>query len=120
MKALEGFLRPEFINRVDEIIVFRQLKQKEIAEIAGKLLSELSERVAQQEISLTFSDDVIGLISEKGFDAIYGARPLKREIRKRIEDPLSEKILSGEIARGGNYECVTENGEIAFVSVKNE
>ncbi len=118
MGELKKAFRPEFINRIDEIIVFRQLRKKEISQIAGKLLSQLCERVSQQGVTLTFSDEVVDLISEKGFDAVYGARPLKREIRKSIEDPLAEKLLSGEVARDKKYECIAENGKIRFVQVE--
>ena len=118
MGELKKAFRPEFINRIDEIIVFRQLRKKEISQIAGKLLSQLCERVSQQGVTLTFSDEVVDLLSEKGFDAVYGARPLKREIRKSIEDPLAEKLLSGEVARDKKYECIAENGKIRFVQVE--
>lgn len=105
MNELKKAFRPEFINRIDEIIVFNQLKEKEINLIAEKLLSQLSVRLSEQEITMSFSNEVVEALSKAGFDPVYGARPLKREIRKRIEDPLSEKILDGSVEKGKAYVC---------------
>ena len=115
MNELKKAFRPEFINRIDEIIVFKQLKKDEIKKIAQKLLEQLSGRVLQQGISLSFSDEITLMLCEAGFDSVYGARPLKREIRKKIEDPLSERILDGSIEKGKAYECRLNGEEIMFV-----
>ena len=103
MKELKKTFRPEFINRLDEIIVFIQLKKEETVLIAEKLLEELSERLKAQGITLRFEKNVAQSIAEAGFDPIYGARPLKRELRKQVEDPLSQMILEGKLIKGGEY-----------------
>ncbi len=100
MKELKKSFRPEFINRLDEIIVFRQLRKEEILLITKKLLSELTDRLKEQDITLTFTDEVAEKISEEGFDPVYGARPLKRAIRRLVEDPLSSMILEGRVKAG--------------------
>jgi ATP-dependent Clp protease ATP-binding subunit ClpC len=113
---LKSAFRPEFLNRVDDIIVFSKLTKVEIEEIAQKMLENLSSRVKNLEIDLKFDPSVKSALAEKGFDAVYGARPLRREIQNKIEDALSEKILDGTIKNGDNVTCThTENG-FEFVS----
>lgn len=117
MGELKKAFRPEFINRVDEIIVFKQLKSEEIRLIAEKLLDTLTERLKSQGVELSFTDEVASLLAKTGFDPVYGARPLKREIRKRIEDMLSEKLLDGSIVKGKPYICDVSDEEV-FVREK--
>lgn len=117
MKELKNTFRPEFINRLDEIIVFRQLKKDEILLIAKKLLCELTDRLAEQGITLTFTQEVSEKIAEEGFDPIYGARPLKRAIRKLVEDPLSSMILEGKIKSGGEYQFAMRNSQCAITTI---
>ncbi len=112
MGELKKAFSPEFINRIDEIIVFKQLRQKEIRLIAERLLESLSERLKSQGVELSFTGEVAELLSHKGFDPVYGARPLKREIRKRIEDMLSEKLLDGSIEKGKAYVCDVKDDEV--------
>ncbi|MCQ2387689.1 MAG: ATP-dependent Clp protease ATP-binding subunit [Clostridia bacterium] len=97
MDALKGKFRPEFLNRIDEIIVFHKLTKNETARIAELLLSNLRKRLAVREIKLLISDNAMSLIIEKGYDNEYGARPLKRVIQRYIEDKLSEEILRGDL-----------------------
>ena len=103
MSELKRSFRPEFINRLDEIIVFRRLKKEETELIADKLLNELTQRLAEQNITLTFNKEVAQRIAEAGFDPVYGARPWKRELRKQVEDPLSQLILEGKLVSGKEY-----------------
>ncbi len=119
MGELKKAFRPEFINRVDEIIVFKQLKAQEIRLIARKLLDSLSERLRTQGVELSFTDEVAELLAKTGFDPVYGARPLKREIRKRIEDMLSEKLLDGSIVKDKTYVCDVSDAEV-FVRSEDE
>ena len=95
MGELKKVFRPEFLNRVDDIIVFNKLTQDEIKQIAGKMLETLSKRLAAMDITITFTDAAITAIADKGFDDSYGARPLRRAIQSEIEDVLSEKLLDG-------------------------
>lgn len=102
---LKNTFRPEFLNRVDDIIVFNRLTEDEIRQIAKNLLTTLEKRMQALEINMTFDDSVVDFVSKAGFDKIYGARPLKRAIQTNVEDVLSEKILEKSIEKGKNYVC---------------
>lgn len=114
MGELKKAFRPEFLNRVDEIIVFNQLTKDEIHEIASRMLVKTSERLHAMEIEMTFSPEVVTMVSDAGFDPVYGARPLRRAIQSKVEDRLSEQILDGTVLPKHKYECVLENGEVKF------
>ena len=114
LEELKSAFRPEFLNRVDDIIVFNKLTQDEIKQIAGKMLEGLKSRLLNLNITAQFTDSVLTALAEKGFDPIYGARPLRREIQNRIEDPLSEKILDGTIKNGDEFVCDYRDGEFTF------
>jgi len=105
LTELKSTFRPEFLNRVDDIIVFSKLKREEIEEIAEKMLQNLAKRLENLNISFSWEKSVKEILAEKGFDEIYGARPLRREIQSRIEDALSEKILDSSIKNGDNVLC---------------
>lgn len=105
MGELKNVFRPEFINRVDDIIVFRQLTKDDINEIAKRMLASLSKRVKELGIGIEFSDKSVTAIGEAGFDPVYGARPLRRAIQQRIEDKLSEEMLEGKLTAGSEYIC---------------
>ena len=110
MTELKSAFRPEFLNRVDDIIIFNKLTKDEICEIAEKMLSQLNKRLNDLDISITFEKSAIEAIADAGFDEVYGARPLRRAIQSKIEDVLSEKILDGSIKNGNNVVCdFTEN-----------
>ena len=111
---LKNTFRPEFINRVDDIIVFSKLSKAEIEEIAEKMLENLSYRVKNIGIELEFHPSVKTALAEKGFDAVYGARPLRREIQNKIEDAFSEKILAGEFKDGDKVVCGFSDDEFTF------
>ena len=93
MKALQEFLRPEFINRVDEIITFNHLSEKDFEGIADIMLQELRESLAGRGLTLVWDDDVRAYLVKKAFSVTYGARNLRRTIQKELEDPISEKII---------------------------
>lgn len=114
MGDLKKTFKPEFLNRIDEIIVFNQLEQKDIEEIAKRMLSSLSKRVADLEIELDFTPGAVTAIAEAGFDKVYGARPLRRAIQQKIEDPLSELILEEKIAKGSKCTVDFKNNEFVF------
>ncbi len=114
LEELKGAFRPEFLNRVDDIIVFSKLTQDEIKQIAGKMLDNLKVRLKNLNITIEFTDSVLTTLAEKGFDAIYGARPLRREIQNRIEDALSEKILDATIKNGNSVVCDFCENEFTF------
>ncbi len=114
MGELRNTFRPEFLNRVDDIIVFQRLTKENIKEIASRLLAVLQKRVEDMGIEVTFSDEAVGKIADAGFDDVYGARPLKRAIQSRIEDALSEEMLKGNVKKGGKYICNVKDDKFVF------
>ena len=114
MGELRNTFRPEFLNRVDDIIVFQRLTKENIKEIASRLLAVLQKRVEDMGIEVTFSDEAVSKIADAGFDDVYGARPLKRAILSRIEDALSEEMLKGNVKKGGKYICNVKDDKFVF------
>lgn len=114
MGELRNTFRPEFLNRVDDIIVFQRLTKENIKEIASRLLAVLQKRVEDMGIEVTFSDEAVSKIADAGFDDVYGARPLKRAIQSRIEDALSEEMLKGNVKNGGKYICNVKDDKFVF------
>lgn len=114
MGELKNTFRPEFLNRVDDIIVFTKLSDTEIGEIARLMLTSLTKRLLDMEISLTFTDEAIKKIAKVGFDPVYGARPLRRAISSNIEDKISEEILEGKIKAGNKVECSVADDKFVF------
>ena len=119
MGELKRTFRPEFLNRVDDIIIFHQLTKPEIQEIARRMLAQVSRRMREKGITLTFSEEAVQKISDAGFDPIYGARPLRRAIQSQIEDLLSEELLSGKMKEGAQYHCSVQKNEICLSTAKD-
>lgn len=115
MGEIKNVFRPEFLNRIDDIIVFHKLGKSDINEIAKRMLESLSKRVRELDIELSFSEEAVEAIGNAGFDPVYGARPLRRAIQQRIEDKLSEEMLEGNLSAGQNYTCIYENDTFSFV-----
>jgi len=114
MEALRGHFRPEFLNRIDETIIFDRLDEKQITRIVDIQLKRLLERLAKQNIKLTLTDAAKTRIAREGYDPAYGARPLKRVIQKEILDPLSLEILDGHFGDGDNIQAGIEKGKLVF------
>ena len=114
MGELKKVFRPEFINRVDDIIVFRKLLHEDIRRIADKMLDTLKAQLLDMDIRMEFTDDAVDAVANAGFDPIYGARPLRRAIRNKVEDPVSEAMLEGTIHAGGSYICTFTDGKYHF------
>ena len=93
MKGLREFLRPEFISRIDDIVVFRQLTKENFADIAALMLDEMKEPLAEKKISITYTPEALALIAEKSYGKTYGARDIRRVIRQEVEDKISEIII---------------------------
>ncbi len=110
-EELKRAFRPEFLNRIDEIIVFERLDEENVRRIARLMLSELSKRLMANEIKAEFSDDAVDAIVKEGYDPTYGARPLRRAIQSKIEDMLSEKIIDGAIKNGDSIKIDFKDGE---------
>lgn len=116
---LNRHFRPEFINRIDEIVIFNNLEKSQIKSIAKLQIEQLQSRLSEIGLSIKVNDDIINQIVENGYDPVYGARPIKRTILKMLENPLSQKILSGEFESGDTVLVNSKNDKINFSSQKN-
>ena len=116
---LRKVFRPEFLNRVDDIIVFNKLNKDEIKQIAVKMLKTLENRLDKMNIKISFTDNAISEIADKGFDENYGARPLRRAIQNEIEDPLSEQMLEGKVKDGAVVTCDFADGQFTFTTANS-
>lgn len=114
MEALKMRFRPEFLNRIDEIVIFNPLGMEEIKRIVGIQMQYLQERLAERKIAISVRESVKELIASKGFDPVFGARPIKRTIQRMIEDPLSMRILNGEFSEGDTIKMDVSDGSIVF------
>ena len=114
MDVVSSHFRPEFINRVDEVVVFHPLAKEQLRGIATIQLELLGRRLAEHDLKLTLSDAVVDKLLEAGFDPVYGARPLKRVIQQQIENPLAESILSGKFAPGAEIKADLKDGDLVF------
>lgn len=114
LEVVGGHFRPEFINRVDEVVVFHPLAESQIQGIARIQIGNLAKRLADQDMSLNMGDDVMHLLAEVGYDPVYGARPLKRAIQRMIENPLAQKLLQGEFVPGDTIRAKVQEGKLAF------
>ncbi|MBF0569816.1 MAG: AAA family ATPase, partial [Candidatus Omnitrophica bacterium] len=108
--ALRSFFRPEFLNRIDEVVVFRRLDRQDVAKIADIQLEILKNRLAERRIELTVADEVRAWLAERGYDPLFGARPLKRLIQRSVQDGIALKILKGEIKDGQAIKVVLKAG----------
>jgi ATP-dependent Clp protease ATP-binding subunit ClpB len=118
MEVVGQHFRPEFINRVDEIVVFHPLAEDEIRQIASIQLKQLSNRLQAHGYGLDVTDEALQLLGEAGFDPVYGARPLKRAIQQQIENPLAQKILAGEFDQGDTIQVSVEGAQFSFLAVR--
>ncbi len=118
--ALEGLkraFRPEFINRIDQVVVFQSLSRESLRSIVDLLLGAVEERLAAQHISLEIGDDVKAFLIDEGYDDEYGARPLRRAIQSHVDDALADAILAGEVEKGATARLSMENGAVHVVSI---
>ncbi|HBZ85912.1 MAG TPA: type VI secretion system ATPase TssH, partial [Candidatus Edwardsbacteria bacterium] len=115
MEAMRQHFRPEFLNRVDETIIFHRLDKAQITDIVDIQLKHLYQRLADRKIKLEVTEKAKGLLADEGFDPAFGARPLKRTIQRLLQDPLSMRILEGEFKEGDKISVDAKKGEIAFV-----
>ncbi|HHX70911.1 MAG: ATP-dependent Clp protease ATP-binding subunit [Miniphocaeibacter sp.] len=119
-EELKRTFRPEFLNRVDDIIVFSNLTEKDTKKVAEIMLDEMVERLARLEIKVSYDNKLVNLVSKEGFDKTYGARPLERVIRTKIEDKLAEAILSQEVQREDEIVISTRGDKVTFKKKENE
>ena len=118
MSAVTQHFRPEFINRIDELVIFHSLKKAQIRGIADIQLDRLRSRLSERDMALTVDDSAFDLLIDAGFDPIYGARPLKRAIQQQVENNLAQKILSGEFQPGDNILIKGDSGQLVFDKMK--
>ena len=118
MNAVSQHFRPEFINRIDELVVFHSLKKEQIRGIADIQLDRLRSRLSEKDMSLSVDDSAFDQLIDAGFDPIYGARPLKRAIQQQVENSLAQKILSGEFIPGDTILIKGEHGHLEFEKMK--
>jgi ATP-dependent Clp protease ATP-binding subunit ClpB len=114
MEALRQHFRPEFLNRIDDIIIFDRLTEADLKKIVEIQLKRLVRRLENQKITLELSDAAKALIAQHGYDPVYGARPLKRTIQKLVLDPLSMDILEGKIREGQRVAVDTDDKSLKF------
>jgi ATP-dependent Clp protease ATP-binding subunit ClpB len=114
MGVVQAHFRPEFINRLDEIVVFRALDKAQIRQIARIQCAYLGKRLAERQLALSISDKALDLLGNIGFDPVYGARPLKRAIQQQLENPLAREILEGKFQPGDTVAVDAAGGRLAF------
>jgi ATP-dependent Clp protease ATP-binding subunit ClpB len=114
MEALRGHFRPEFLNRIDETIIFDQLKDEELDSIVEVQMGRLTSRLAAQKLTLHLTPEARRRLAEEGFDPVYGARPLKRAIQRKLLDPLSLALLDGLFEEGDKINVTLQNGNFEF------
>ncbi len=114
MKALRATFRPEFLNRIDDIIIFNSLSKEDVKKIAGLMLSDLAHRIEQLGIKISFTDEITELLLREGFDPVYGARPLRRAVVRLVEDAFSGEMLEGKIQSGDSVTASVKDGAVVF------
>ena len=120
-ESLKRAFRPEFINRMDSIVIFRSLNKEDIQKIVSLELSKVSERLKDHNLILTATEDALSVLATQGYDSEFGARPLRRVIQQRVEDPLSDRLLAGEFIDGDAVKVgVNEDGELVLDKAKAE
>jgi ATP-dependent Clp protease ATP-binding subunit ClpB len=120
LELVRGFFRPEFINRLDDIIVFRSLGVTQIKQIVKIQVDQLASRLAERRIELSLTDAAATHLASSGFDPIYGARPLKRAIQREVLNPLAQAILKGEVSDGQKIVVDYRDGEVVFDEGHNQ
>ena len=114
MEELKRSFKPEFLNRIDDIIVFHSLEQEDLDKIVELMLKVVKDRLKEHEINISFDEESKKHLAKAGLNTNYGARPLRREITKAVEDKLSEEILKGNINKGDNVSVSMKNNELIF------
>jgi ATP-dependent Clp protease ATP-binding subunit ClpB len=114
MNVVRGHFRPEFLNRVDDVIVFHRLSREDLRQIVGIQFEQLHARLAARRLDLELSDEAADWLTEHGYDPSFGARPLKRLLQQAIADPLALELLAGRFTEGDTVRVVVEDGDLVF------
>ena len=120
IEEVKHLFNPEFLNRVDEIVVFRQLNRDDMVKIIDIVMDDMLGKVSNRNINIELTKGAKEFIAENGFDPVYGARPLKRTIQKHIEDPIAEELLKGTFIDGAQIRVKKKGDALAFDEVKKE
>jgi len=120
LHEIKKFFKPEFINRLDDTIVFHYLEEEHIKQIARIFVDELVQRMQGRDISINVDEQVIDLLARDGFDLVYGARPLRREVERQVENPLAMMIVRGECPDGSQVNITVKDNKIAFDVRQNQ
>lgn len=119
-KEMKNFFSPEFLNRIDDIVIFNSLKENEIEKIASIELTKLQNRLSEMKYDVSFDENIVKYISKNGFDELYGARPLKRAIQDKLEDFISDEVLKGAIVEGGSYSVTIKDDNVVLETREEE
>jgi ATP-dependent Clp protease ATP-binding subunit ClpC len=119
-KEMKNFFSPEFLNRIDDIVIFNSLKENEIEKIASIELTKLQNRLSEMKYDVSFDENIVKYISKNGFDELYGARPLKRAIQDKLEDFISDEVLKGTIVEGGSYSVSIKDDNVVLETREEE
>jgi ATP-dependent Clp protease ATP-binding subunit ClpB len=111
--------RPEFLNRIDEIVLFDRLRREDMGTIVRIQATRLQKLLDERKIALTLEDDAVAWLAERGYDPAYGARPLKRVIQRELQDPLAERLLAGDIADGADVRVTAGSNRLILISGEN-
>ena len=114
MRRLRESFRPEFLNRIDEIIVFQRLEEGQLRQITDLLLDETRRRLRAQDVDVSFTREAVDWIAERGYQPEFGARPLRRTIQREVDDKLSDLLLAGDLPRGSHVRVSAANGGLDF------
>jgi ATP-dependent Clp protease ATP-binding subunit ClpA len=117
---MKNFFSPEFLNRIDDIVIFNSLKENEIEKIASIELTKLQNRLSEMKYDVSFDENIVKYISKNGFDELYGARPLKRAIQDKLEDFISDEVLKGTIVEGGSYSVSIKDDNVVLETREEE
>jgi ATP-dependent Clp protease ATP-binding subunit ClpC len=122
LEESKRYFKPEFLNRLDDLVVFHMLEKVDLNQIVDLEVSKLVKRLADKEVALTLSQEARDFLSEKGFDPAYGARPMRRAVERFLEDPLAESLLRGDVKPGDSVSVVkkADSEELTFVSTRPE
>jgi ATP-dependent Clp protease ATP-binding subunit ClpC len=120
MEALRKTFRPEFLNRVDDIIIFKPLGRDELLQILDIMLQEVATRLKEQGVEIMVPEETKVFLLEQGYDPKYGARPLRRTLQRMVEDKMADMLLEGKISKGSKVEIVVVNGELEFKNLNQE
>jgi ATP-dependent Clp protease ATP-binding subunit ClpB len=120
MEAMRNSFRPEFLNRIDEIIIFHQLQKDQLRQIVNLQVERLSQRLAERKLLLDLTPSAVDFVVEVGYDPVYGARPLKRAVQRELETPIAKCILRGEFVSGDTILVTVENERLAFKAKRPE